>query len=449
MNIIDSIKKIKNSKRIFFTTPTHSQGVVIPAVIKNLIGLKAFKADFSEIDALDNIRNPQNCIKQSQEKASQIYGSRNTFYLFNGSSSGIIALMMSVLKENDKVLIARNAHESIFSGLVLTGAKPIWFLPKWNCNFDIAEGVSVNEIKAECEKNPDIKGVIITSPTYEGIVSEIKEIAEFCRAKGLFFIVDEAHGALLPFCDKLPIDAIKAGADACVQSLHKTTPALTGSALLHIGVNSKIDSYTVQKNLNLINTTSPSWLIIASIEAAISYLDSLRGRKEIQTLLENISEFKENNSKFEFLDNENQDKTKILMKNNNIDGKNLSKFLDKNNVEDELITQKAVLLLCGIGTTKKKLKKLSHILEKFSKKVEMSQIQKQEIQNISLPEIKLKPKDAYQASYEIINTNVAIGRIIAENITPYPPCIPILVAGEVITKEHLKFLGKTVRVVKK
>ena len=445
MFIIKSIKKIINSKRIFFTTPSHSQGTIVPAVIKNLIGLKAFKADLSEVDGLDNIRNPQKCILKSQQAAAKIYGSKKTFYLFNGSSSGILAIMLSLFSEKDKILIARTAHESIYNGLVLSGATPIWFLPEWDNEFDIAKGITLEQIKTEYNKNPDIKGIIITSPTYEGVTSQIKEIAEFCKKNEIFFIVDEAHGALLPFSDKLPKSAIELGADACVQSLHKNTPALTGTALLHIGKNSKINPEIIQKNLNLLNSTSPSWLLIASIEGAINYLNSSRGKKELENLLNNIEEFKLNTGKFEFLNCKNQDKTKLLIKKQGIEGEFLSNFLSKNNIEDELVTKKAVLLLCGIGTTKKKFKKLSKILLKFHTK---SKAEKN-TEALSLPKIGLKPRNAHFAEFEIVESKNAIGRIIAENITPYPPCIPILITGEVIEEQHIKFLDKTVKVLKK
>ena len=157
MFIINAIKKIKNSKRVLFTTPTHLGGSIIPAPLKNLIGHKAFQADFSEVDGLDNLKNPTNCLKKSQDLATEIYKTNKTFYLVNGSSSGLIALMMSFLKENDKVLIARNAHESIFNGLVLTGAKPVGFMPEYDNAFGIFKGITLKQIKSEYENNKDVK----------------------------------------------------------------------------------------------------------------------------------------------------------------------------------------------------------------------------------------------------------------------------------------------------
>ncbi len=446
MNIIKALKKIKNSKRVLFTTPSHSQGAIIPAEIKNHLGLKAFKADLSEVDGLDNLRSPEGCILSSQQKAAEIYGAKNTFYLTNGSTSGIIAIMLSSLKSGDKVLIARNTHESVYNGLVLTGATPVWFLPDWDEDFDVAKGISVEKVESQIAQNPDVKALIITSPTYEGICSEVEKIAKLCKEKGIIFIVDEAHGALLPFSEQLPQSSITLGADACVHSLHKNAGALTGCALLHLGKTSTIDPTLVQKNLNLINSTSPSWLLIASIEATIRFLNTKRGKTELNNLIENIKEFKKANSKFEFLNND--DPTKLFFKKNDINGKDLSYFLDKNNIEDELVTEKGVLCLCGIGTTKKKLKKLGRALLKIvSKKLVKNCRLGIPAQQISIPKVVLSPKEAHFKPFEIVKKEQAAGRIIAENITPYPPCIPILMAGEVIEEAHLPLLPKSVRVI--
>ncbi len=470
MNIIKCMKKIKNSKRVLFTTPSHSGGVVIPAEIKNLLGLKAFKADLSEVDGLDNIREPKGCILSSQQKAAEIYGAKNTFYLVNGSSSGIVALMLSVLSDGDKVLIARNTHESVYNGLVLTGAAPVWFLPDWDEEFDVAKGVTLANVQAEFAKTPDIKALIITNPTYEGVCSEIEDIAKFCKEKGIIFIVDEAHGALFPFSESLPKSAIELGADACVHSLHKNAGALTGCALLHLGKNSLIDAELVQKNLNLINSTSPSWLLIASIEASIRFLASKKGKLELQNLLKNIEEFKTHvchsgmtkrnealaeiepamsgiyNHKFKFL--KNDDPTKLFFKKTDLNGADLSYWLDKNDIEDELVTEKGVLCLCGIGTTKKKLKKLERVLLKIaSKKSNKNCMGIPTQQQLSVPKAVLSPKEAHFKPFEIVKKENAVGRIIAENITPYPPCIPILIVGEVIEDSHLALLPDEVKVI--
>ncbi len=443
MFIIDLMKKLKNSKRVFFTTPTHRCGGIIPNGLKNLIGYKAFSSDFSEVDGLDNLKHPENCILKSQKKAAEIYNSKASFFLTQGASSGIIASIISVIKENDKILIARNAHESVFNALVVSGAVPVWFLPEYNSDFGINKGIKLEQIKKEYEKNPDIKAIFITSPTYEGVVSEVREIADFCHKKNVYLIIDEAHGALFPFSQKLPNSAINLGADLVVHSLHKTTPTLTGGAILHIGKNSKISPYIVQKNLNLITTTSPSWLIIASVEGAIEFLNTKKCEAVIDELFKNIENIKRENSNFEFLNND--DFTKLFISKKGFSGKELSEFLDENDIEDELVTDKGILCLCGIGTTKKKLKKLSCVLKKFHLKKSDEKISDY---FSALPKMIYPPKEAFNSEFEVVKKENSVGRIIAENITPYPPCVPVLMAGEVIEKRHLRYLNDTVKVIK-
>ena len=163
MFIIKSIKKIQKSRKILFTTPTHLNSGIIPNGLKTLIGAKAYKADMSEVEGLDNLKNPKYCIENSQLLASKIYDTKKTFYLTQGSTSGILASMLTVLKENDKVLISRNCHESVFSGLVLSGAIPVWILPDYDDEFDISKGITLSQIKKEYSLKIKLKGELIYS----------------------------------------------------------------------------------------------------------------------------------------------------------------------------------------------------------------------------------------------------------------------------------------------
>lgn len=361
---MDLINLIKNFKRPhLFTTPSHAgQGF---GEFAKLVGQKIFKYDFSEIDNFDNIRNPQSIFKNSQEKAAQIYGAQASFYLYNGSTSGILALMLAALDENDKVLIPRNCHISVLNGLILTRAEGVFFEPEYDEDFGVAKPVSPEEIRQKLKKLPDIKAVIITSPTYEGNVSDIAAIAEICRERDVILIVDEAHGALWNFSDKLPTPAIKLGADASVQSLHKTAGALTQGAILHIAKESKIPPVKIQEKLNLINSTSPSYLLLASIESAIDFLVSKKGQKELDKTLKNILKTREKLSRLKGVKLlESGDFTKIFLRVEGLSGYELSEKLVEVKIEDELENEKGVLLLCGIGTTRHKLEKLYSVIKK-------------------------------------------------------------------------------------
>ena len=345
MSLIE-IFKIK-SKMILFTTPSHSQNFFVFNKFRQF-----YKYDISETDFHD----PQRALRLAQEKASKIYGTQSTFFLTNGSTSGIIAAVLASVKTGDKVLIWDRAHQSHFNAIKLAGAIPEYY--QLNKNFwGIYEETPLELIEDKLKKEK-IQAVIITSPTYEGVISEIKKIKEVCKKYGAYLIVDEAHGALYPFCDKLPTSAIEQGADFVIQSLHKTAGGLNPTALLHCN--------TVSRNLNyvldLITTTSPSYPLLATIEKNINYLNSKNGRNKILKLIENIENLKNNLPNCDFFQSE--DLTKILVKSNKMNGFELSEYLFKNNIEDEKTNEKSTMLLCGIGTDFKKLQKLENVLKK-------------------------------------------------------------------------------------
>lgn len=363
MNLLNLLKNFK--RPYLFTTPSHcGEGL---GEFAKLVGQKIFKYDFSEIEGFDNIRNPQGILKSSQEKAAKIYDGKASFYLYNGSTSGILALMLSILNENDKVLIPRNCHISVLNGLILSRAEGIFLEPEYDENFDVPKPISPDLIEAKLYENSDIKAVILTSPTYEGVVSDLLTISTICKVYGVILIVDEAHGALWNFSDKLPTPVILLGADASVQSLHKTAGALTQSSILHISKGSKISPQKVQESLNLINSTSPSYLLLASIESAIEFLSSKKGTLELNKTLADILKTRENLSEIRGVEVlKNEDFTKIFIKVEGLSGYKLSEKLAEYNVEDELANEKGVLLLCGLGTSKAKLDKLYKAIKKIA-----------------------------------------------------------------------------------
>lgn len=345
MSLISIFKK--KSKISLFTTPSHAQTFFIVSKFKQF-----YKYDISETD----IHNPQEALNLAQKKASEIYGTKSTYFLTNGSTSGIIAAVLACVQNGDKVLIWDNAHPSHQNATKLTGAIPVFYNVKKDENWDIYCATSPESIEKKL-KTEKIKAVIITSPTYEGIVSDVVKIKEICKKYGAYLIIDEAHGALYPFCDKLPISSIYQGADFVIQSLHKTAGGLNPTALLHCNAN-----LDVKGALDLISTTSPSYPLLASIEKNINFLNSKKGRNKILELIENIENMKKNVSlKYAFY--ENNDPTKILIKASNLTGLELSEFLYNKKIEDEKTNAKSTMLLCGIGTDLKKLKKLGKILK--------------------------------------------------------------------------------------
>jgi len=333
--------------KVCFTTPSHGQRFAIYDQIAQM-----YKIDISETECQD----PQEALECAQRLARSVYQTSSTTFLTNGSTSGIIAAVLSSTQVGDKVLIASNSHPCHFNAVRLAGARALTF----DLDIDPEWGVPL-ETKPEVIdyylSRYNISTVIITSPTYEGIISDIEEIKAVCDRHEAFLIVDEAHGALYPFSEELPLSAVNV-ADFTVQSLHKTAGGLNPTALLHC--NCDID---VRPALDMFMTTSPSYPLLASIEANIAYLNSNTGRKEISNLIRRLDNIRYKCRGCEFF---GDDPTKLLVKVPGISGYELSQMLYEDfGIEDEKTNEKSTLLLCGIGTDNKKLDKLQHALSKL------------------------------------------------------------------------------------
>ena len=330
MSLISLLKK-KNSKTLF-TTPSHSGRFCIFHKF-----YQWYKNDISEIDAL----NPEEALEKAERQASEIYGTKYTKFLTNGSTSGIISAILA--SDAKKILIWDKSHPCHENGAILAGAEIIKYDLPLDEDLGVYRAITLEKVKELLEKHsPDT--LLITSPTYEGFVANVKEINKICKKNGITLIVDEAHGALYPFSENLPESAVKY-ADFTVQSLHKTAGGINPTALLH---SNNIDP---SKALKMINTTSPSYPMLATIEANIKFLISSRGDKCIKKLLNNIKELG--------IEKLNDDPTKILLKG----GYNLSERLFNDyGIEDERTNEKTTMLLTGIGTDKAKLERLRKAL---------------------------------------------------------------------------------------
>lgn len=336
----------KKNRKVLFTTPSHSQSFFIVNKLRNF-----YKFDISETDAHD----PVSALQAAEVRAAKIYGSTYTKFLTNGSSSGIIAAVLSSVKPGDKVLVWEKAHPCHLNAIRLAGALPVFYKLPFIAQWGIY-GKFKPEILNESLQSDKISALIITSPTYEGIVSDVSLISDICRENRVKLIVDEAHGALYPFSEELPQTSIGI-ADFTVQSLHKTAGGLNPTALLH----SKFIDPTPA--LNMINTTSPSYPLLMSIEANIRFLNSKGGRKKLDELIRLLKILRSTALGVEFF---GDDVTKILIKKEGLTGEELSQILfDEYNIEDERTNTVSTMLLCGIGTSKKKIEKLSKALTKI------------------------------------------------------------------------------------
>lgn len=344
MSFLNSVLKKKNTNRLF-TTPSHGGKLCIYHKFYQF-----YKNDISETDT----HNPQDALLKSEKQATDIYGTTCTKYLTNGSTSGIITAVLACIKKGEKILIWENSHPCHRNAAELAGAEIIEYsiplIPEWG----IPSAVTPELLEEGLKQGA--KAVIVTSPNYEGVVSDIQALKKLCNKHGAYLIVDEAHGALYPFCEKLPTSAVNI-ADFTVQSLHKTAGGLNPTALLHT-----MTSIDITSALAKINTTSPSYPLLASIEANINYLNSKKGRRKISDLIQQIEDFKSTCQNVDVFDG---DMTKILVKKEGLTGFELSERLFAKGVEDEKANEKSVMLLTGLGTRKKDLESLFRLLSKI------------------------------------------------------------------------------------
>ena len=341
MSLIQLLRK--QNRKYLFTTPSHGQKFFIFNKFRNF-----YKYDISETE----VQDPQTALSLAQERATRIYKTNHTYFLTNGSTSGIVASVLTCTQKNDKVLLWRNSHPCHLNAVKLAGCEPVFYDLPLNKEWGIPDKITADLINIK-----GVKAVIVTSPSYEGIVSDIKELKRVCEKNGAYLIVDEAHGALYPFSDKLPQSAVNI-ADFTIQSLHKTAGGLNPTALLHVNCN--LDA---TKALSMINTTSPSYPLLASIEANINFLNSTKGRKKLDNLVKNIQELRKSITNVEF---GGDDVTKILIKKDGLTGFELSeKLYEDFDIEDEKTNEISTMLLCGIGTNERKLEHLKHALKKL------------------------------------------------------------------------------------
>lgn len=323
----------RKSRNTLFTTPSHGGNFCILHKF-----YQWYKSDISETDT----HLPQEKLKHAELEATKIYGTKYTKFLTNGSTSGIITAILA--SKPKKILIWDNAHPCHKNGAKLSGAEIIEYSLPLDKELGLYKAITVEYFETLITKyTPNV--IVITSPTYEGFVADISKISELCRSKNIILIVDEAHGALYPFSKLLPESAVK-HADFTVQSLHKTAGGINPTALLH---SNNIDP---SEALSMINTTSPSYPMLTTIEANIKYLNSSKGHKHIENLIKDIKSLN--------IESLNDDPTKILLKG----GYQLSeKLFNDYKIEDERTNNKTTMLLCGIGTSKAKLDRLKKALK--------------------------------------------------------------------------------------
>lgn len=248
----------------------------MPGHKRRLSACDSYKIDITEIEGFDNLHHAQGILKEAQEKAARLYGSKKAYYLVNGSTCGILAAVSAATSKRDKVIVARNSHKAVYNALYLNELIPTYVYPVIT-DMGIQGQISVDSVQKAIEETEDASAVIITSPTYDGISSDIARIAELAHAKGMVLIVDSAHGAHFGFGYGMPENVIKQGADIVIESVHKTLPAYTQTALLHI-CSDRVKPEAIERYLDIYETSSPSYVLMAGIERCIDMVADQKDR---------------------------------------------------------------------------------------------------------------------------------------------------------------------------
>lgn len=448
--IVEALKKAYENPTYQFHIPGHTKGSGTLPDFRKLVGKKALALDTTdEFDGLGTLHPATGPIKEAQELAAKAFGAKKTFFLLNGSTAGNLALAMGLTKKGQRILTNRNCHRSVLTGMIISGAEPLWLIPERFEEWGIWGNITPESIEKQLKENNDISMVWITNPTYEGVVSDIKSISAVCKKYNVPLIVDEAHACLWNFNKHLPTPALKLGADAVVHSLHKTGGSMSQSSMLHIAEDSMLDAEAVEKALKLLHTTSPSIMLLASLDAARANLDSPRGRNQLNRAVENAKYLRREIDKMEHIHHLKPDfgymtdVTKVFIKADGLSGKRLESILEIDfNIEVESASDAGLLVLSNIGNSRSDIKYLADCLHKIDKTnySDICYLEKKKHMPMLTPIIKMSLQDSFYAPKERIPKAEAIGRISGEVIAECPPGIAILLPGELITEEHLPYL---------
>jgi arginine decarboxylase len=451
MPIVEALKKYSFRDSIRFHMPGH-KGRQLDDAIKEL-EVNLYNWDVTEIPGLDDLHQPKGPIKKAQEKLARLYGADESFFLVNGASSGVIAMVGGAIEPGDEILISRTSHKSVMSGLILTGAKPVYVMPEWDKKLGVYTQVTPKAVTKALKQNPNVKAVFLTNPVYQGFCPDVKSISEIVHSKNRTLLVDEAQGPHFGFNLALPKSAGDF-ADAWVQSPHKMLTSLTQSAWLHVK-GDRINKRHLRTFLKLVTSTSPSYILMASLDMARGIMEA-DGKALTERALEladtarcYINKF----TPFYAVGAEVIGKNGIydidlsrLMINVSVSGYTgyeVERLLRNNfNIYAEYADLYNVYFLVTFSNTKNDINRLVKALSSLKTK---GKFQNFIIWTDKLPKVVMEPRTAFYTPGEYIPLKQSIGRIIKDALVPYPPGVPLLMPGEVVEQEHIEILSRLLK----
>ncbi|PPA68508.1 aminotransferase class I/II-fold pyridoxal phosphate-dependent enzyme [Jeotgalibacillus proteolyticus] len=454
--LVEALEKFKTNSPVSFHVPGHKNGLIGQAAFLQAAG----QFDMTELSTLDDLHAPEGAIKESMELLRSHYQSAASYFLVNGSTVGNLTMLLACCNPGDTVLIASNSHKSIMNACSLSGVKPVFLEPEVHFETSTASGLSAKVLQQACMKYREAKALVITYPSYYGHTIDIEGLIQAAKANRLLVLVDEAHGAHLTLGAPFPQSALLAGADLVVHSAHKTLPALTMGSYLHIGKEAAIDQKKVERVLSMLQSSSPSYLIMASLDEARAFLAGYT-QDDISWFTAERDWFL---SELEAIEGvrviEAEDPLKLMIRVRSLTGYELQQKLEERFIYPELADPLQVLLILPL------LKKGISYQDAFKRMIlalkEISRDVKSGVKDLPVyevargepvKELSMPAAEAENAQAEWVKLENAEGKIAAASIIPYPPGIPFIIAGERLTNDkiirllhwagrHLRFQGE-------
>ena len=448
--IYEALQRVKKLRLVPFDVPGHKRGRGNPELTE-LFGEKCVTMDVNSMKPLDNLCQPVSVIKDAEILAAEAFKAAHAFLMVGGTTSAVESMVLSAVKRGDKIILPRNVHRSVQCAIVLAGAIPVYIDPKCDKKLGIPLGMSVADVRSTIEANPDAKAILVNNPTYYGICSDIKSIVEIAHAHGMLCLADEAHGTHFYFDDNLPLAAMHAGADMAAVSMHKSGGSLTQSSILLTGPN--VNHGYVRQIINLTQTTSGSYLLLASLDVARRNL-ALRGKSIFERVVKMADYAREEvnaiggyyafgkelingDSVFDF----DTTKLSIYTLDTGLAGIEVyDRLRDDYDIQIEFGDLCNILAYISIGDRYQEIERLVSALDDIYHTAKTEKKELEPIDEYIPPIVAMTPSDAFYADKESIPLEESVGRICSEFVMCYPPGIPILAPGEMVTREILDYI---------
>ena len=447
--IYEALERFRRNRVVPFDVPGHKRGRGNPELVE-LLGQQCVGIDVNSMKPLDNLCHPVSVIREAEELAAEAFGAAYAFLMVGGTTSSVQSMVLSVCKKGDKIILPRNVHRSVINALVINGAIPVYVNPDMDSRLGIALGMKVSQVERAVRENPDAVAVLVNNPTYYGICSDLRSIVALAHAHGMKVLADEAHGTHFYFGENMPVSAMAAGADMASVSMHKSGGSLTQSSFLLTGES--MNPGYVRQIINLTQTTSASYLLLASLDISRHNL-ALRGREEFakvtalaQYAREEINQIPGYYAYTEELINGDSiydfDKTKLTVNTLGIGLAGIEVYdilRDEYDIQAELGDIANILAYISIGDRRREIERLVSALAEIRRKYRKDSAGMFTQEYID-PKVVMSPQSAFYAEKESLPIQSAEGRVCSEFVMCYPPGIPILAPGEQITPQILSYI---------